>query len=200
MQEKDKQLLKSSALNTADAIIAASNPGLAIAWGLAKALFGAGMSLRQGRALNFAEFIHDDSGTFTTEILNTEQFQDAFVFTLENFLRERSEMKREIMKNIFIGFTKVENKKQFPLEKYVHTLSQLTEADIETLAKVDVTRDDPNYQIDDIPGQHTNNLYDLISLGILHDRTNGRNYNVGKGAPFISVTEFGKGFCTYLKS
>ncbi len=200
MQEKDKQLLKSSALNTADAIIAAINPGAAVAWGLAKALFGAGMSLRQDRALNFAEFIRDDPETFTTEILSTEQFQDGFVFILENFLRERSEVKREIMKKVFIGFTKAESKEQFPLEKYTHTLSQLTEEDIEALAKIDVTRDDPNYQIDDISGQYTNNLYDLISLGILHDRTNGRNYNVGKDAPFISATEFGKGFCTYLRS
>ncbi len=159
MQEKDNQLLKSSALNTADAIIAAANPGLAVAWGLAKALFGAGMNLRQDRALNFAEFIRDDPETFTTEILSTEQFQDAFVFTLENFLRERSEMKRQIMKKVFVGFTRAEDKEQFPLEKYTHTLSQLTETDIETLAKVDIARDDPNYQIDDIPGLYTDNLY-----------------------------------------
>ncbi len=166
MRAKDKEILKSSALNTADAIIAAIDPHLAIAWGLAKAMFGAGMRLRQNRALIFAEFIRDNPEIFTKEILSTEEFQDGFVFMLENFLRERSSAKREVMKKVFVGFAKANEKEQFPLERYMHTLSQLTETDVETFAKVDISQDGPNYQIEDIPGRYTANLYNLIRTSL----------------------------------
>lgn len=199
MKDKDKEVTKSSALVIADAIASAIHPGVALAWSLSKGFFNAPMKLRENRALEFIEFIKGDPKTFTGAVLNSQEFQDAFVFTLENFLRERSKEKRLLMKRVFSGFTKAIDKSQFPLERYTHTISQLNERDIEALAQVDPNRrGNPNYQIDDVSGKYLQNLYNLIGLGILHDTSNGRTYDRTKDAPFIELSEFGSGLRLYL--
>jgi hypothetical protein len=197
MKDKDIEIIKDNALVIADALVATLGTEVVLAWNMAKALFGAGMKLRENRALDFIEFIKANPTIFIKEILATEEFQDAFVFTLENFLRERSEEKREIMKNIFVGFTTADSKENFPLERYFHTLTQLSELDIEAFSKVDPERVDPNYLLEDLQDKYTQSLYNLINLGILSDKTGSRMGYAGN-APYINMTEFGKAFRLYL--
>lgn len=197
MNNKDKIILKNVALVAADTI--ASKLGLDIPWKLSKALFGAGMKLRQKRALEWVEMVRDNPSIFTKEILSDECFQDGFVVALEKYLVERNEEKRKIFRNIFLGFAQAENKEKFPLEKFTHTLSQLGELDIEVLRNVDVSQTGQNYQIYGHNYNRIENIYNLIGLGLLLDVTGNRVGHNPEENPFVKPTFFCKEFVEYLK-
>ncbi len=206
MKDEDKIVLQGTVETGVDTAIAIADeivdkiPLLNLAWGLSKVVLGAGLKLRQKRALEWVEMIRDNPAIFSDEVLSSESFQDGFVYALEHFLRERSEAKREALKKVFLGFAEETNKDAFPLEKYTSTLAQLTEGDIAVFKLLDSTRMDPNYQIDDPIGSLTQNLYSLMHAGLLHDRSNGRVYITDKEAPFISVSDYGREFKDYLVS
>lgn len=86
--EKNKQIIKDSALVIADQI-ASTLPGLNIAWNLSKALYGAGLKLREQRALEWVEMVRDHPSAFTELILKDAKFQDGFVYALERYIREK---------------------------------------------------------------------------------------------------------------
>ena len=96
MNEKNKQIIKDSV----DVIIS-NIPGLNVAWGLCQALYGAGLKLREQRALEWVEMIRDNPEIFAREVINQEEFQDGFVYALEKYIIERNEMKRKYYKNFF---------------------------------------------------------------------------------------------------
>lgn len=192
MNEKDKQILKDST----DVIVSAI-PALNIAWGLSKALYGAGLKLRQQKALEWVEMVRDNPEIFTKELLTQEEFQDGFVFALEKYIIERNEEKRKVFKNIFLGYSSTSKKLLFPIEKYIHTLSQLNIKDINVLKDVDVSRTDRNYQIYGNDNRNLSNIFTLINLGILHNDPSSRMGPVD--APFIWISEFGKEFIKYIK-
>lgn len=195
MDEKDKQLVKDSAMAVADQIIS-SIPGLNIAWGLSKALYGAGMKLRQEKVLEWVEMVQAHPEIFIQQLLEQEDFQDGFVFALEKYIAERNEKKRVYFRNIFLGYSQAANRDEFPIEKLIHTLSQLNEGDIATLRDVDVSRQDKNYQIYGDTDKNLAYIYNLITVGILHsDPTSRIGPIVG---PFIWVSDFGKEFIKYL--
>jgi hypothetical protein len=192
MNEKDKQITK----DTLD-VVASAIPGLSIAWGLSKALYGAGLKLRQEKALEWVEMVKSHPGVFTKEILGQKEFQDGFVYSLERYLMERSEKKRKQFCNIFLGYANSDNKMTFQLEKFIHVLSQLNEEDINVLRDVDISRADKNYQIYGNKDLHNSNIYNLINLGILHNDPNSRLGSVN--APYVWISEFGKEFVRYIK-
>ena len=195
MDEKDKQIAKGAALAVADQIVS-SIPALNIAWGLCKALFGAGIQLRQEKALEWVEMVRAHPEIFTKELLEQPDFQDGFVFALEKYLSERNAAKRIYFRSIFLGYAQISNRNNFPLEKLIHTLSQLSEMDISVLRDIDVSRQDKNYQIYGDTDKNLTNIYNLITVGILHnDPTSRLGPIVG---PFIWVSEFGKDFIKYL--
>lgn len=137
MHEKDRYIIKSSALVIADSIVSTLSqkyPGLDIAWGLSKGLYGAGMQLRQDRALKWVEMVRDNPSIFTQEILNSEHFQDGFVFAFEKYIKERNENKRKIVQNIFLGFGKSLDLNGFELEQYLNILSLLDANEISFLS------------------------------------------------------------------
>lgn len=197
MSDKDKQLLKDSALVVADQI-ASNIPALNIAWGLSKALFGAGMKLRQQRALEWVELIRDNPGVFTKELLEQEELQNGFVYAFEKYLVERSEQKRKIFRSIFLGFAKADDKRNFPLEKFSHTLSQLGEVDIEVLRDVKIDEYGENYQIYGNNANRIDNIYSLINLGLLLNTTGTRGGFDPKNSPFVKFSPFGTEFIKYL--
>jgi hypothetical protein len=195
MNDKDKQLLKDSALVVADQIVS-SIPALNIAWGLSKALFSAGMKLRQQKVLEWVEMIRDHPEVFTKKLLSQEEFQDGFALALEKYIIERNENKRKYFRNIFLGFSTSENKYSFTLERFIHTLSQLSIKDIEILRDVDINRQDRNYQIYGNQDTALANIYNLISLGILLNDPSSRLGPIN--APFVWISDYGKEFIKYL--
>jgi hypothetical protein len=144
MEEKNKIILQDVGSAIVDSAVGAADnlvlqiPALGLAWGLSKALFGAAMKLRQKKALEWVEMVRDNPSIFNRQILEDEIFQDGFVIMLEAYLKERNEKRRQIMKNIFLSFTSSVDKINFPMEKYIHTLTQLSQRDILVLKDVDI--------------------------------------------------------------
>lgn len=203
MNDKGKIIVEDSGLALVEAVvdeIASKLPVINIAWGLSKALFGAGMKLRQKRALEWVEMVRDSPSVITNEVLSDEKFQDGFVYALEKYLIERNEEKRRIFRNIFLGFAKAEDRDGFPLEKFSHTLSQLSEVDIKVLRDVKVDEQGANYQIYGNNSTGIENIYNLISLGILLDTTGTRMGWTAENDPFVKLSIFGKEFIGYIKN
>lgn len=195
MHGKDKQILKDSALVIADQI-ASALPGLNIAWGLSKALYGAGLKLREQRALEWVEMVRDNPSAFTESILQDAKFQDGFVYALERYIREKNENKRIAMRAIFLGFALSSNQDRFELERMYHVISVLNLKDVTVLKDVNVTRDD-FHQVYEQTADKNENVYNLVNAGILMSDYSSRIGPIA--APFIKVTEFGKDFIKFLK-
>ena len=195
MDEKAKQIIKDSALVIADQI-ALALPGLNIAWGLSKALYGAGLKLREQRALEWVEMVRDNPSAFTKSILQDAKFQDGFVYALERYIREKNENKRIAMRAIFLGFAQSSNQDRFELERMYHVLSILSLEDMRALKDVDVTRAD-FHQVYEQTADKNENVYNLVNAGILMSDYSSRIGPIA--APFIKVTEFGKDFIKFLK-
>jgi len=194
MKNKDKTILTSSALETADTIISGITP-LNIAWALCKGLFGANFKLRQKRILEWAESIRDNPSIFTKEIMADEAFQDGFVYLFEQYIRERNEKKRKYIKNIFIEFTKNGDKDNNPIERLIHVISQLIPQDIEVLKELDVNKKS-TYHIYGNTVKNVTSIYHLIYLGIL---LTGAGARIGPMyAPMISITDFGRDLIQYI--
>ena len=192
MQSKDRQIVKDSL----DAIISII-PGLNIAWGLSKALYGAGLKLRQQRALEWVEMVRDNPSSFTEIILKNEKFQDGFVYALERYIREKNEEKRKYMKSIFLGFANSAMSDNFELERMYHVLSILSPEDLVVLRDIDVNKND-FHQVYEQTKEKNESIYNLVNAGILMSDYQSR---VGPiAAPFIKATEFGKEFIKHLRS
>lgn len=192
MNEKDKQIIKDSV----DAVVS-SIPGLNVAWELSKALYGAGLKLRQQRAFEWVEMVRDNPSAFTEIVLKSDNFQDGFVYALECYIREKNENKRKYMRSIFLGFTQSEIQDSFEIERMYHVLSILSVDDLMVLKDVDVYRTD-FHQIYEQTKDKNENIYNLVSVGILMSDYQSRIGPIA--APFVKVTEFGKKFSKYLKN
>lgn len=192
MNEKDKQVAE----DAIDAVVSAI-PGLGIAWGLSKAYYGAGLKLRQKKALEWVEMVRDQPEIFTKEILEQNEFQDGFVYALEKYLMERSDEKRKYFRNIFLGYVSNDEKMLFPLEKFIHVLSQLEIEDIKVIKNVYILGKYETYQIYGNTESQITNIYNLINLGILNADPASR---LDLRAPFIRVSEFGEEFIDYIRT
>jgi hypothetical protein len=131
--QSDKNLVKRSALEVADAI-ASSIIGLNIAWALVKALSGNALELRQKRVLEFVEAIQNDPSTFNKNIVSTEEFQDGFVVAITEHIKLRDFVKRRVALKMFKEFAGSNDKVEFPLERFYDTLHKLSVSGIKTLA------------------------------------------------------------------
>lgn len=138
MKDSDKQLLKTSAVTGIDAV-AGLIPGLSLAWGLSKALYGNGLALRQQKALEWVEMVRDDPSLFKEQVLQSQEFQDGFVVALEDYIKTRSVLKRGMARKIFKEFTRCGNKVEFQLERYDDTLQKISEASIQFLSFLETT-------------------------------------------------------------
>lgn len=161
------------------------------------------MKLRQQRVLEWVEMVRDNPSYFAESIVSDPVFQDGFVIALEKYLVERNEEKREICRNIFLGFTKADDMETFPLEKFMHTLSQLSEGDIKTLKDVNINHEgmkpnNKNYQIYGNESVNIENIYSLINSGLLLNVTGNRLGPIN--APFVQISMFGKAFVEYIKN
>ena len=201
MNKKDKILAKDSMIIGADAIVdavAKSLPGINIAYNLGKAMYGAGMKMRQEKVVEWVEMIQENPGVFAKTIVNEQAFQDGFVYALEKYLIERNHSKRLILKSIFLGFAQSNNLETFPLEKFMHTLSQLSEVDISVLKDVDPNQNNQNYQVYGNNDTNKENIHNLINEGLLFDTTGTRGGYDPLNSPFVQLSPFGRKFIEFL--
>lgn len=116
-KEKDIALIKRSI-----DVVLSEIPGISIAWGLSKALYGNALEIRHKKALEWIMMVYENQQIFTKELLQNEQFQDGFVGALEDYLRLRIRMKRNIAQKIFISYASTDDQELFDLEKCNNTL------------------------------------------------------------------------------
>ncbi|MDD3006248.1 MAG: hypothetical protein PHX30_01555 [Candidatus Pacebacteria bacterium] len=192
MDEKDQIILEDSIH-----AILSNIPGLNIAWGLSTALYGSALKLRQKKVLEWVEMVRDNPNIFVTDLLQNEFFQDGFAYSLEKYVVERNEEKRKYFRNIFLGFSSSNDMQNFPLEKFVHTLSQLGKVDVTVLGDVNIMQQDSEYQIYGNENHKLIYIYNLINLGILSTSPTTRYGPIH--APFVRVSAFGGEFIKYIK-
>lgn len=111
----------------------ALHPEWQIHWFLARGFLLSVFQFQQERINSFVEYLEENKNDFTKEILKTDDFQQAFVVTLENYLKIRQEEKLKIIKNIFLGYTKEVNKEKFELERFYSIVSQISIEGLEFL-------------------------------------------------------------------
>lgn len=210
MKPEDKKLLQETALATADAAVASFDVAwqtktqlplapFTLCWELSKAVYGTVMKLRGQRALEFVRMVEENQEIITPAIWSDEGFQSGFVYSLEKYLMERNQTKREMLKKIFLGFATADDKENFILEKLAHTVTQVGTDDIEVLRDVDPERQDANYQIyDTFQEDKVGNIYSLLSAGILLPDEAAHLAGNGNALPFVRLSPFGKEFIKYL--
>ena len=204
-----KELQKQRTKDVLSAGISNLPVGIGTAWDLAEAYFGAGLKLRQERATEWVEMVRDNPGKFVEELANTEEFQDKFVYCLEKYLRERSEEKRRIFRNIFLGEMEPSTDKVFSVEKYINTLQLMSEREVRILRDLVKEKDlhklnkvDKNTFGDvwvDARLEHEEIIYSLVNLGILNPsyKTVTR-VGESKSNLNIHITKFGLEFIKYI--
>jgi hypothetical protein len=195
MNEKDRQVVTDSAEVLIDAAVS-KIPGLDIAWGLSKALLGAGLKLRQQRALEWVEMVQQNPNVFLADLYVQEEFQDGFVFALEKYIAERSEKKRKYYRQIFLHFSKSEKRQDFELEKFYRTIQLLTPEDILVLPYVDAHTPNSYQPFDD--ARYLENVYNLINAGIIYLDPSTRWDSLG--SPYVYTSNFGRRFIKYLRT
>lgn len=174
MNKKDKQILKDSLLVIADGI-ASKILGLDIAWGLSKALFEAGLKLRQQRALEWVEMVRDNPSIFSEEILKSENFQDAFVYSFEKYISERNKKKRQIIRQIFLGYTQSADLEQFEIERMISLLSLVSKEGLKLLYLLDKVSNTVVYK--------NNKLSEHLKTYLVRDSNdNPGKYNLSPGS------------------
>ncbi|MFC1613531.1 hypothetical protein ACFL23_04325, partial [Patescibacteria group bacterium] len=169
---------------------------------------GAGMLLRQQRALEWVEMIRDNISILSEKILSDEEFQDGFVFMFEKYLRERNKEKREILKKIFLGFSISEQKQEFSLEKFSYVISQISQEEIiilrDIMNRIDVqptveTKKELMSKYTQIYGntdKKVENIFYLVNIGLLISDPSARYGSFH--SPFVKLSAFGEEFIKYI--
>ncbi len=133
LTEIAKKFGEQVSLNTADAMVlgTASSPEITALYIVAKSLLGAALDLRADRAKQFIQFAAENSHKFNQEVLGDEQIQDGFIFSLQQYITERNELKREAILAILLGFVNSSDRKNFELEKLNNVMKLVSVEDIE---------------------------------------------------------------------
>ncbi len=229
MKDKDKIIAKQAgttailaAATAVDSTQFAGYPLLNTAVSLFLSLYGAAAELRSNRAIEFIQFIQENPGAFVADFVKTSEFQDSFVYTLEKYIRERNNKKRDTIKKIFLGYADSNDKESFELERMINTLSLMSFDGIRLLITLKPLLEKANknqslseylleYLVQDsnnhpdkykLPANtNIREIWadaetDLISIGLL------RTYNIPRydGSRYhdYDVTRFGEEFMKYI--
>jgi len=102
-------------------LLVAAKPEWAISWMVAKGFFGVLFDYQQEKINWFVEYLNKNKGVFVNDILKTDEFQEGFVITFENYIKQRGEKRRKIIEQIFLDFTREVDKDSFELERLYRT-------------------------------------------------------------------------------
>jgi len=135
-------------------------PNIIPGYNFFKTVFSNHQIIQKNRAKEFLEFIKTNEQYFVVELIHNECFISGLALTLKQVIEQYSEIKRQHIYNIFLGFTKAEDKEKFELEKLYFTLNLISLEDLETLKVLDL-----NTHVTVLTGQQ-NKYTSLNSLGI----------------------------------
>lgn len=130
---KDKNIVSIEAvvqglgsLGPAAIALITTNPWWGYAFASAYSLYAAVMYLRQEKINEIAQFIKDNPSAFRMEIVKSKEFQDGFLIFFEDYLKMRTQKKREVLKQILLGFTVTADMGAFDLERMDSRLEQMS--------------------------------------------------------------------------
>ncbi len=102
-------------------------------------LYGYYMALKQEEVNDYVTFIRDHPESFTGEIVATKTFRDGFVVAFQDYLKLRTQAKKRIATEIFLGFTKSNSKEEFDLERLDDALLRLSPHTLSILQFLEIT-------------------------------------------------------------
>lgn len=88
-----------------------------LAFSQAIGLYGFYMAVKQEEVNEYVEFIKDHPQEFREEIVNSKEFRNGFVIAFQDYLRARTEAKKDVLKKILLGFAAEQDKNEFELER-----------------------------------------------------------------------------------
>lgn len=127
------KLAKKSFNTIVTGTLSAINPGLGIAYGLAVAFFATALELRSSKVEEWVSMIKVNYPKFKQEIVNSYEFQDAFVSSLEDYIRLRSLLKRAVAQKIFLGYAASSDLSLFQLERHNETVKNISSQSLKFL-------------------------------------------------------------------
>lgn len=206
MKASNIELLKSSGTATVDTVAAGIDVSLggaplaSGAWGLSKALLGRGLALRQKKALEWVEMIRDNPTIFTKEILETEEFQDAFVTSLESYIKERDYDKRILLQAIFKDYSSAKNPSTYPVERYYEITKQISLHDAKNFSylRMIASEGKPGDSVES--GDMESTLH-LISLGLLIQDSRPRFLSADQKleSPSVYISSLGTRYAKFIE-
>jgi hypothetical protein len=182
---------------------------------------------RESQITKLANDLCDAKTTAAIKKMHDEQFIQDLDYSVEKILKQRTNSKRTLMRNVFIGYIRTEHKSSYPLEKIYRVIENLTFADIATFKEIleateikkkypipwvsQAIMDNHNVSIEDQKKMmilhHTEDTQRLQSIanleveGILHETSQGiGGWGAGGGDTQYYVTQFGMYFKEYLLS
>lgn len=109
-------------------------PEWQLAFAGAISLYGIYMAYNQEDINDVVQFINEHPEELSSKIVQTTEFQKGFVTFLERYLRERVKSKKQILKNIFLGYARSEQKEKFELERLDDCVSRISISSLEFLS------------------------------------------------------------------
>lgn len=197
--ESDNNLAKRVIAGQVDATVS-TVPGLAHAWALSQALLGNAAELRQNKAIEWIEMIRDNPSIFTKQVLETEEFQDAFASCFEDYIKERNDDKRILLQEIFKDYTSSRNPETYPLERFNEITKQITVEEAKRFSYLmHLSSEYPSGK--PIPGEGPVELVlHLISLGLLIRDDTPKFAKEGKiEAPDVFISKLGTHYYQFIK-
>lgn len=111
----------------------AVHPEWELAFYSAIGLYGVYMACNQKEVNEVIEFISEHPKEFRKEIVESEEFKKGFLNFTEQFLKQRLEQKKKILKEIFLGFAQSSEKSKFELERLDDIMVRISVESLEFL-------------------------------------------------------------------
>ncbi len=103
-----------------------NQPHWQMAFHQAIGLYGYYMAIKQEEVNEFVNFLKSNPDKFRAEVVNSAEFQNGFVQSLRAYLEARTIEKKDVVKNILIGFSMEDDKNNFELERLNAVLLQVS--------------------------------------------------------------------------
>lgn len=195
-----------------------------ILFAAAYGLFGYYLCFQQEKINAFAEWIRTHPNEFAEHIVTQPSFQEGFISTIETYMRVRSEQKRELIKQVFLGFAESVNKEDFELERFYETIKIISIEQIKALSSFEKRKSiQLTEEREDLLDTYIHTNYEALrsleGLGLtllstdisvdLHETYSGDEESgltpdgvqraTSKKREYMKLTDFGEGFIFYLQ-
>jgi len=171
--KKYGKIITENAIIPAAVLVFSGNPLLAGVFFAGTNIYKALVDINKDKVKEFQIFLEENIEVFTKTVVTSKGFKEGLFITFEQYLKERSEEKRKIITDIFLDYSKLDEKSRvsFELERYYNALYIIS---LDTLLfLIDEIEIEYKKNIKIIDGTKTSNdkarehYYECASLGII---------------------------------